>query len=93
MTNFVAPERSIIFNPWSFSFYLYRNRSRIWIGCEREDVSLETYKKGILQFISKAKPWDAKVRFEQDIKKAKTKQAVLDRCEHALKRAAEIPRY
>lgn len=88
----LAIEDSILFDTRCFAAWLYHFRERITSACYRENISLDTYKEGILKMIRGSGLLPGRFRFESDVIHASTKEQILERCETAIKNAGKIRR-
>ena len=86
----LAIEDSILFDTRCFAGWLYHYRERIRNACSNEEISLDTYKLGILKMIRYSKAWADRFRFEGDILHAVSKEQILERGETAIQKASRL---
>lgn len=88
----ITVEESLLYDSRCFAAWLYHFRERITSACYRENISLDTYKEGILKMIRRSGLLPGRFRFESDVIHASTKEQILERCETAIKNAGKIRR-
>ena len=86
----IAIKDSLLYEPRCFAAWLYHYRVRIRNACSRDDISLSTYKEGVLKMIRHSALLAGRFRFEGDVIHAGTKEQILERCEIAIKNARKI---
>lgn len=87
--NFELKE-SLLYNPKCFASWLNAYYDRIKAACENDEISLETFKTGVLKMIRKAASWSGRDRFICDVYNYRTKEQILERCEIAIKNARKL---
>lgn len=80
-------EESLLGNRKCFAFWLNYYWERIEAACYNEEISVKTFKDGIMQMIRPAASWPGRDAFICDVYDYKTKPQILERCETAIENA------
>jgi hypothetical protein len=83
-------EKSLLGNRKCFASWLNHYWKRIEAACYNEEISVKTFKEGVLKMIEPAMAWPGRDAFICDVYGYKTKPQILERCETAIKNARKI---
>jgi hypothetical protein len=83
-------EESLVGNRNCFAHWLHFFWDRIEAASHNEEISVRTFKEGILTMIKPAASWSGRDRFICDLYDYRTKAQILERCEIAINNARKI---
>ena len=83
-------DKSLLNNKKCFASWLNHYWERIEAASRNEEISVKTFKEGILKMIEPAASWPGRDAFICDVYGYKTKPQILERCETAIKNARKI---
>lgn len=81
---------SLIGNTKCFASWLWHFWDRIEAASRNDEISVRTFKEGVLMMIKPAAPWRGKDGFICDVYDYTTKAQILERCQIAILNARKI---